>query len=148
MILAGGGVGIAPLYGLAAAMCARGWTPVLALGFRTRTDSFYLDEFSALGCAVSVATEDGSLGIQGRVTDLLSQRPDRDYVYCCGPSPMLEAVHALGVWTGGQFSFEARMGCGFGACMGCTIPTVGGGKRVCREGPVFSMEEIVWRTCV
>ena len=144
VILAGGGIGIAPLYGLAAALRDRGIVPAAALGFRTASDAFYLDEFAALGCQAVIATEDGSLGVKGYVTDLLSAAPGRDYVLCCGPSPMLRAVHALPHLAGGQFSFEARMACGFGACMGCSLPTAGGMKRVCKDGPVFAWEEIQW----
>ena len=145
IILAGGGIGIAPLYGLAAALRERGIISMAALGFRSAADAFYLDEFAALGCTVSAATEDGSLGVRGFVTDLLTAAPERDYVFCCGPSPMLRAVHALPHLTGGQFSFEARMACGFGACMGCSLPTADGMKRICKDGPVFTREEILWQ---
>ena len=144
VILAGGGIGIAPLYALAKQLRQNGVSPVIALGFRTAADVFYTDEFAALDCEMAIATEDGSKGEKGFVTDILRQYPDCDYVYCCGPLPMLRAVHALSHWTGGQFSFEARMGCGFGACMGCSIPTANGYRRVCKEGPVFQREEIVW----
>ena len=143
-LLLGGGIGIAPLYGLAQRMLEAGKTPTVGLGFRTEKDAFYLEEFAKLGCPLLVATEDGSLGTQGFVTDLAQNVPDRDYVFVCGPTPMLKAVHALPQLKGGQFSFEARMGCGFGACMGCSIPTTHGMKRVCREGPIFCKEEIVW----
>ena len=105
-----------------------------------------MDEFRAAGCEVLTATEDGSLGERGLVTDLLRANASRTYVFCCGPSPMLRAVHALPHWTGGQYSFEARMGCGFGACMGCSMPFRDGWKRVCKDGPVFVREEIVWET--
>ncbi|MBR3570419.1 MAG: dihydroorotate dehydrogenase electron transfer subunit [Oscillibacter sp.] len=144
VILAGGGIGIAPLYGLAKALARQGVTPVAALGFRNRADAFYLDEFRAVGCETLIATEDGSLGERGLVTDLLREHPSRNYVFCCGPLPMLRAVHGLPHLTGGQYSFEARMGCGFGACMGCSMPFRDGRKRVCKEGPVFFREEIVW----
>ena len=143
-ILLGGGIGIAPLYGLARRMLDAGLTPTVGLGFRSAKDSFYLEEFAALGCPLAVATEDGSLGTQGFVTDCIRKLPGEHYVYACGPLPMLQAVHGLPELSGGQFSFEARMGCGFGACMGCSIPTADGPKRVCREGPVFRKEEIVW----
>lgn len=143
-VLAGGGIGIAPLYGLARRMLDTGVTPTVALGFRTAKDAFYLEEFAALGCSLSVATEDGSLGTRGFVTDCIRALPECDYVYTCGPLPMLKAVHQLPQLTGGQFSFEARMGCGFGACMGCTVPTVDGYKRVCKDGPILYKEEIVW----
>lgn len=143
-VLAGGGIGIAPLYGLARRMLDTGVTPTVALGFRTAKDAFYLEEFAALGCSLSVATEDGSLGTRGFVTDCIRALPECDYVYTCGPLPMLKAVHQLPQLTGGQFSFEARMGCGFGACMGCSVPTGNGYKRVCKDGPILYKEEIVW----
>ncbi len=143
-ILAGGGIGIAPLYGLARRMAERGHAPVVALGFRTKTDTFYLEEFSALGCRLLIATEDGSLGTKGFVTDCIRSLPECDYVLTCGPLPMLQAVHSLPQLKGGQFSFEARMGCGFGACMGCSVPTKGGYKRVCKDGPILDKEEIIW----
>ena len=143
-VLAGGGIGIAPLYGLARRMLASGQSPAVALGFRSKEDAFYLEEFSALGCPLSVATEDGSLGVKGFVTDCIRALPQRDYVLTCGPLPMLKAVHSLPQLKGGQFSFEARMGCGFGACMGCSVPTGNGYKRVCKDGPILYKEEIVW----
>ena len=143
-ILLGGGIGIAPLYGLAQRMLQAGMAPTIGLGFRSQADSFYLEEFSALGCRLMVATEDGSLGTKGFVTDIARNVPECDYVLCCGPLPMLKAVHALPQFTGGQFSFEARMGCGFGACVGCSVPTVHGTKRVCKDGPILYKEEIVW----
>ena len=143
-ILLGGGIGIAPLYGLAQRMLQAGMTPTVGLGFRSQADAFYLEEFGALGCQLMVATEDGSLGTRGFVTDIARNVPECDYVLCCGPLPMLKAVHALPQLTGGQFSFEARMGCGFGACVGCSVPTVQGTKRVCKDGPILYKEEIVW----
>lgn len=143
-ILLGGGIGIAPLYGLAQRMLQAGMTPTVGLGFRSQADAFYLEEFGALGCRLMVATEDGSLGTKGFVTDIARNVPECDYVLCCGPLPMLKAVHALPQLTGGQFSFEARMGCGFGACVGCSVPTVQGTKRVCKDGPILYKEEIVW----
>ena len=143
-ILVGGGIGIAPIYGLARRMKAAGVTPLVALGFRSAKDAFYLDEFKALGCELLIATEDGSLGVKGFVTDLVKSAPERDYILTCGPLPMLKALHALPQLNGGQFSFEARMGCGFGACMGCTVPTKDGYKRVCKDGPILYKEEIVW----
>jgi len=143
-ILLGGGIGIAPLYGLARRMLDAGLTPTVGLGFRSAKDSFYLEEFAALGCPLMAATEDGSLGTKGFVTDLAKNVPQCDYAFVCGPTPMLKAVHGLPQLTGGQFSFEARMGCGFGACMGCSVPTVNGYKRVCRDGPILYREEIVW----
>ena len=140
--LAGGGIGVAPLYGLAKALLKQGAVPAVALGFRTAADAFWLEEFAALGCPLSLSTEDGSLGRRGFVTDLLKDCPERDYVFCCGPTPMLDAVRALPHLRGGQFSLEARMGCGFGVCMGCSIAAKGGMKRVCKDGPVFALEEL------
>ena len=144
-ILIGGGVGTAPLYGLARRLIADGVQPTVALGFRTAADAIYTEEFSALGCRVLVATEDGSLGFQGFVTAAVTEAaPGCDYAFVCGPTPMLRAVHRLPQLRGGQFSFEERMGCGFGACMGCTIPTASGYKRICKDGPILTKEEIVW----
>jgi dihydroorotate dehydrogenase electron transfer subunit len=149
-VLVGGGIGIAPLYSLARQLVAErsrigiaAPLPVI-LGFRKAADAFYVKEFAALGCDVMVATEDGSMGTHGFVTDVLSAHPGLDYAYACGPMPMLRAVARLPQVADGQFSFEARMGCGFGACMGCTIATADGPKRVCREGPVFAKGEIEW----
>ena len=149
-VLVGGGIGIAPLYALARLLVAArrkaGISAALpvVLGFRRVSDTFYVDEFAALGCDVTVATEDGSLGTRGFVTDVLSAHPGLGYAYACGPMPMLRAVARLPQVCDGQFSFEARMGCGFGACMGCTIVTASGPRRVCREGPVFHKAEIDW----
>lgn len=143
-VLVGGGIGIAPLAGLAARMLEAGQTPTAVLGFRSAEDALYLDVFAALGVDTQIATEDGSLGTRGFVTDVLKALPDCRYVLACGPTPMLRAVHGLPRLTGGQFSFEARMACGFGACVGCSIPTKNGPRRVCKDGPVFQKEEIVW----
>ena len=143
-LLVGGGIGIAPLYGLAKRMAEQGRCPTAVLGFRTREDAFYLEEFAALGAKVLPATEDGSLGVRGFVTDVLKELSECRCVLACGPTPMLRAVHALPQVTGGQFSFEARMACGFGACVGCTIQTANGLRRVCKDGPVFRKEEIIW----
>ena len=143
-VLAGGGIGIAPLYGLAKRMLASGQRPAAVLGFRSEQDAFYLEEFAALGLDVQIATEDGSYGTGGFVTDVLSVFPGDIYVLACGPTPMLRAVHGHPQVAGGQFSFEARMACGFGACVGCSIPTANGPRRVCKDGPVFRKEEIVW----
>ena len=143
-MLSGGGIGIAPLYGLAQRMIAAGQNPTVTLGYRSSKDAFYLEEFAALGCRLLIATEDGSLGTRGFVTDCIQSVPECDYVLTCGPLPMLKAVHSLPQLTDGQFSFEARMGCGFGACMGCTVPTKDGYKRVCKDGPILFKEEIVW----
>ena len=144
-VLIGGGIGIAPLYGLARKMVGLGQRPTVALGFRNQNYVFYAEEFALLGCQVFVATEDGSLGTKGFVTDCVKNFvPEADYAFVCGPTPMLKAVYALPQLKGGQFSFEARMGCGFGACMGCTVPTKDGYKRVCKDGPILYKEEIVW----
>ena len=143
-VLAGGGIGIAPLYGLAQRMLAAGMNPTVTLGYRSAKDVYYLEEFAKLGCRLLVATEDGSMGTRGFVTDCIKAVPECDYVLTCGPLPMLKAVHSLPQLKDGQFSFEARMGCGFGACMGCTVPTKDGYKRVCKDGPILYKEEIVW----
>ena len=144
-VLIGGGVGLAPLYGLARHLLQAGLVPTVALGFRSAAEAFYVREFAALGCRVFVATENGSLGTKGFVTDLVRRfAPECDYGFCCGPTPMLQAVYALPGLSGGQFSFEARMGCGFGACMGCTVATTNGYKRICKDGPVLKKEEILW----
>lgn len=142
-VLVGGGIGAAPLYGLAKRMIARGQRPIVVLGFRSKSDMFYTEEFAALGLEVRIAAEDGSLGTKGFVTDVLKTLPKGQYVLACGPAPMLRAVHALPHIAGGQFSFEARMACGFGACVGCTIETKAGLRRVCRDGPVFRKEDIL-----
>lgn len=138
-ILVGGGVGVPPLYGLAKRLIAAGKKPSVILGFNRAEEIFYDMEFAALGLAVTVTTADGSAGVKGFATDALKAGA---YVCACGPEPMLKAVHAMA--SGGQFSFEARMGCGFGACMGCTCQTLTGYKRICRDGPVLRKEEIAW----
>lgn len=138
-VLVGGGVGVPPLYGLAKRLVAAGKRPSVILGFNTAPEIFYRDEFAALGVPVTVTTVDGTAGVKGFVTDAL---PANAYVCACGPEPMLKAVHKKA--SGGQFSFEARMGCGFGACMGCTCETVAGYKRICKDGPVMRKEEITW----
>ena len=140
-VLAGGGLGAAPLYLLARKLIAAGKQPTVVLGFNTKADVFFEDEFKALGCPVSVATVDGSYGTHGFVTDALPA--DYSYVFCCGPEAMLKAVHKV-IKTSGQFSFEERMGCGFGACMGCSCKTITGYKRICKDGPVLTKEEILW----
>ncbi len=140
-LLLGGGVGVPPLYWLARELTAQGKKVSVILGFNTKNEVFYENEFTSLGCAVTVATADGSLGVQGFVTDALP--PDYSYFYTCGPEPMLKAVYRAAK-TDGQFSFEERMGCGFGACMGCSCQTIAGPKRICKEGPVLWKEEILW----
>lgn len=139
LVLAGGGVGVPPLYGLARALLAAGRKAEVVLGFQSADDVFAREAFEALGLNVSVATADGSMGVQGLITSLI---PADAYVMACGPEPMLRAVHAL--VKSGQFSFEARMACGFGGCMGCSCQTKYGSKRICKEGPVLDWEEIVW----
>ena len=141
-LLAGGGLGVAPLYQLARVLKNSGVPMILAAGFNTGEDVFLQDEFATLCDEVHYATMDGSLGHQGFVTELFSSM-DFDYYYACGPLPMLKAVHGS-IVANGQLSLEARMGCGFGICMGCTIETVAGPKRVCKEGPVFRKEELPW----
>ncbi|MBR4691518.1 MAG: dihydroorotate dehydrogenase electron transfer subunit [Oscillospiraceae bacterium] len=140
-ILIGGGVGVPPLYGLAKRLLALGKKPRAVLGFNTAAEVFYAGEFRALGCPAVLATADGSLGVRGFVTDALPE--DYSYFFTCGPEAMLKAVYRK-TKTSGQLSFERRMGCGFGACMGCSCKTVTGFKRICREGPVLRKEEIVW----
>ncbi len=140
-LLLGGGVGVPPLYNLAKKLIADGQKPVAVLGFNTKDEVFYEQEFKALGCDTIVATADGSYGVKGFVTDAL---PDNyDYFYTCGPLPMLKAVYNA-TDVSGQFSFEERMGCGFGACMGCSCKTKYGSKRICKDGPVLVKEEIIW----
>ena len=140
-LLIGGGVGVPPLYYLAKKLRENGKNVSVILGFNTRSEIFYEQEFLALGCSVSVTTVDGTYGVKGFVTSALPK--NYSYVYTCGPEPMLKAVFK-GISTSGQFSFEERMGCGFGACMGCTCETVTGYKRICRDGPVLKKEEIKW----
>lgn len=140
-LLLGGGVGVPPLYMLAKKLIAEGRQVSVVLGFNTRAEVFYENEFRALGAEVTVTTADGSYGTRGFVTDALPK--DYSHFYTCGPEPMLKAVYAA-TTTGGQFSFEERMGCGFGACMGCSCKTVTGNKRICKEGPVLQKEEILW----
>lgn len=142
-LLLGGGVGVPPLYLAAKQLRAAGKTVTAVLGFNTADDVFYQDEFRALGVRTIVTTADGSCGTRGFVTDALADAGDYSYVYTCGPEPMLKAVYNA-VETSGQFSFEERMGCGFGACMGCTCKTKYGSKRICTDGPVLEKEEIVW----
>ena len=140
-VLLGGGVGVPPIYNLAKKLVAQGKQVSVVLGFNTASEIFYEAEFKALGCAVTVTTVDGSYGVKGFVTDALPER--YTYFYTCGPEPMLKAVHKA-TTTSGQMSFEERMGCGFGACMGCSCKTLTGYKRICKEGPVMKKEEILW----
>ena len=140
-VLLGGGVGVPPLYLLAKKLIAEGKKPQAVLGFNTAAEVFGEAEFKALGCGVTVTTADGSYGVKGFVTDALPE--EYSYFYTCGPEPMLRAVYRA-TKTSGQLSFEERMGCGFGACMGCSCKTITGYKRICREGPVLEKEEIIW----
>ena len=140
-LLIGGGVGIPPLYNLCKRLIEAGQSPTVILGFNKKEEIFYEDEFMALGAEVRVATADGSYGIKGFVTDAFPD--DYDYFYTCGPMPMFRAIEAK-VTTSGQYSFEERMGCGFGACMGCSCKTKYGNKRICKDGPVLEREEIIW----
>ena len=141
-LLLGGGVGVPPLYMLTKQLISQGKTVSVVLGFNTKAEVFYEQEFRNLGADVVVTTADGSYGIQGFVTDAIADIP-YDYFYTCGPEPMLKAVYAT-TTTDGQFSFEERMGCGFGACMGCSCKTVTGYKRICKDGPVLEKGEILW----
>ena len=140
-VLLGGGVGVPPMYNLAKKLIAQGKTVNVILGFNTASECFYEAEFKALGCNVQITTVDGSYGKKGFVTDALPK--SYSYFYTCGPEPMLKAVYKAAT-TSGQMSFEERMGCGFGACMGCSCRTLTGYKRICKEGPVMKKEEILW----
>ena len=142
-LLVGGGVGIPPLYGLAKRLTAQGKRVTAVLGFNRESEIFLAEEFRALGAEVIIATADGSAGLKGLVTDGMAAVSDYTYLYTCGPEPMLKAVYSA-CKTSGQFSFEERMGCGFGACMGCSCKTKYGNKRICKDGPVLEKEEIVW----
>ena len=140
-VLLGGGVGVPPLYNLAKKLIAQGKDVTVILGFNTKSEIFYEDAFQALGCTVLVTTVDGSCGVKGFATDALPE--DYTYFYTCGPEPMLKSVYRA-TRTSGQMSFEERMGCGFGACMGCSCKTLTGYKRICKDGPVMKKEEILW----
>lgn len=141
-LLIGGGVGVPPMYNLAKTLIADGQKPTVVLGFNTASEVFYEKEFKALGADTYVTTVDGSYGIKGFVTDAMADL-EYDYFYTCGPLPMFKAVYNA-TETSGQFSFEERMGCGFGACMGCSCKTKYGNKRICKDGPVLVKEEIIW----
>ena len=142
-LLLGGGVGVPPMYLLAKDLIREGKQVSVILGFNTKDEIFYEEEFRALGADVTVATADGSYGVKGFVTDAMKGM-DYTYFYTCGPEPMLKAVWNASA-TSGQFSFEERMGCGFGACMGCSCKTLTGNKRICKDGPVLKKEEILWQ---
>jgi len=142
-LLLGGGVGVPPLYMLAKKLIEEGRKVSVVLGFNTASEIFYEEEFKSLGANVTVTTVDGSYGIQGFVTNAM-ENIDYTHFYTCGPEPMLRAVWRASK-TDGQLSFEERMGCGFGACMGCSCKTLTGYKRICKEGPVMRKEEILWQ---
>ena len=141
-LLLGGGVGVPPLYMLAKELIKKGKKVSVILGFNTKDEIFYEQEFKALGAQVALTTVDGSYGTRGFVTDAMKDT-EYSYFYTCGPEPMLKAIYSASE-TSGQFSFEERMGCGFGACMGCSCHTVTGYKRICKDGPVLEKEEILW----
>ncbi|MBU5455209.1 dihydroorotate dehydrogenase electron transfer subunit [Caproiciproducens sp. MSJ-32] len=142
-LLIGGGIGIPPMYYLAKKLIEEGKKVKVILGFNTKDEIFYEEKFKNLGAQVFITTVDGSYGSKGFVTDKMKE-VDYSYFYTCGPEPMLKAVHKISK-TSGQFSFEERMGCGFGACMGCSCKTITGFKRICKEGPVLDKEEILWK---
>ena len=143
-LLVGGGVGVPPMYGLCRELLKAGKKPSVVLGFNTADEVFWKDEFEALGVTVTVTTVDGSMGVKGFVTAAMND--GFDYVYTCGPEPMFKAVYKVLDEKGvsGQFSFEERMACGFGVCMGCSCKTKYGNKRICKDGPVLVKEEIIW----
>lgn len=141
-MLVGGGVGVPPMYNLAKKLIDEGKTPTVVMGFNKKDEIFFESEFKELGAKTYVTTADGSYGIKGFVTDAI-KTIDYSYIYACGPQPMLKAVYDISQ-TSGQFSFEERMGCGFGACMGCSCKTKYGAKRICKDGPVLEKEEIIW----
>ena len=142
-LLIGGGVGVPPMYLLAKKLKEQGKDVSVILGFNTKSEVFCEDDFKALGCNTYVTTVDGSYGTKGFVTDVMTAL-DYTYFYTCGPEPMLKAIYKASA-TSGQFSFEERMGCGFGACMGCSCKTVAGNIRICKEGPVLEKEVILWQ---
>ncbi len=141
-LLLGGGVGVPPMYLLCKALLSAGKKTAVILGFNTKEEVFFEEEFKALGVETIVTTVDGSYGVKGFVTDAMKTRR-YSYFYTCGPMPMFHAIEECAV-TSGQFSFEERMGCGFGACMGCSCKTKYGSKRICKDGPVLTREEIIW----
>lgn len=143
-VLVGGGAGVPPMYGLCKTLLAEGKEPLVVLGFNTEEEIFYTDEFKALGADVIIATADGSCGVKGFVTDAIKDQ-EYNYVCSCGPEPMLKALdNTIAEDIKGQMSFEERMGCGFGACMGCSCKTKYGNKRICKDGPVLERSEIIW----
>ena len=140
-LLVGGGIGVPPIFGLAESFMNKGIVPQVVIGFNSEDDVILARQFETLGITPIITTVDGSVGVKGFVTDAMKDL-DFDYVYTCGPEPMLKAI--WDVTPDGQFSFEARMACGFGACMGCTCETKYGYKRICKDGPVLYKEEIIW----
>ncbi|MBD5355694.1 MAG: dihydroorotate dehydrogenase electron transfer subunit [Bacteroides sp.] len=145
-LLLGGGIGCAPLMNLARCLIRQGKSPVAILGYNTAADGFGMEKwFEEIGMEAYIATVDGSAGTKGFVTDVIREKNiDGDYFYGCGPLPMLRAL-CLGLEIPGEVSMEARMGCGFGACMCCSLETTVGSKRICKEGPVFRKEELIWK---
>ncbi len=141
-LLVGGGVGVPPMYMLCRELISEGKNVTVVLGFNSKDDVFYENEFRALGADVHIATADGTYGTKGFVTDVIKNL-QYTFFYTCGPEPMFRAMHKI-MKTPGQYSFEERMGCGFGACMGCSCKTLTGNKRICKEGPVMESEEIIW----
>ena len=141
-LLVGGGVGVPPMYMLCKKLVAEGKKVTVVLGFNSKDDVFCEDEFKALGADVHISTADGTYGTKGFVTDVIKNM-QYTFFYTCGPEPMFRAMHKM-MKTPGQYSFEERMGCGFGACMGCSCKTLTGNKRICKEGPVMESEEIIW----
>ncbi len=141
-LLIGGGVGIPPMYGLCKRLIAEGKKPTVILGFNKESEIFCQSDFEAIGAKTIVTTVDGSVGVKGFVTDAMKDL-SYSYFYTCGPMPMFKAIEGTAV-TSGQYSFEERMGCGFGACMGCSCKTKYGNKRICKDGPVLEREEIIW----
>lgn len=141
-LLLGGGAGVPPMYMLCRQLVGQGKKVSVVLGFNSEDEVFFVNEFKALGAEVTVCTADGSVGVKGFVTDAMKDI-EYTYFYTCGPEPMLKAIDKVAV-TSGQLSFEERMGCGFGACMGCSCKTKYGNKRICKDGPVLEREEIIW----
>lgn len=141
-LLVGGGVGVPPMYMLCRKLISEDKNVTVVLGFNSKDDVFYENEFRALGADVHIATADGTYGTKGFVTDVIKDM-QYTFFYTCGPEPMFRAMHKI-MKTPGQYSFEERMGCGFGACMGCSCKTLTGNKRICKEGPVMESEEIIW----
>lgn len=143
-LLVGGGVGVPPMYNLCKRLLSEGKRPMVIIGFNTKEEVFYYEEFKALGVDVYCSTADGSFGTKGFVTDVIRNEGLKfDYLYTCGPLPMLKALYDA-TTVDGEYSFEERMGCGFGACMGCTCKTKYGNKRICKDGPVLKRDEIIW----